>query len=44
MIKTTLELSVERDGRNIRYVKNQTPELCKMAVQQNGFALKNCVN
>lgn len=31
---------ISQNGLLINYVKEQTPELCMLAVQQNGFALK----
>ena len=35
----TLE-NIKQDGDALKYVKNQTPELCLAAVQQDGDALK----
>ena len=31
---------IQKDGWALRYVKEQTPELCLAAVQQNGFAVQ----
>ena len=31
---------IRYNGLMLRHVKNQTPELCALAVQQNGNALK----
>ena len=32
--------AIEIDGMALRYVKNQTPEMCLEAVRQNGYALE----
>ena len=32
--------AVEKDGYALKYVKEQTPEICIKAVEQNGLALK----
>jgi hypothetical protein len=34
------EKAVERDGDSLRYVKNQTEEICLKAVEQNGYSLR----
>jgi hypothetical protein len=33
--------AIMTDGQHIKYVPKQTPELCMMAVKQNGMALSN---
>ena len=35
---------VKHDGMTLRYIKEQTNELCCMAVKQNGFALQYIEN
>lgn len=30
---------VKKDGGSLRYIKNQTPEICLAAVQKDGWAL-----
>ena len=32
--------AVKRDGYNLRFVKNQTPEICLVAVKENGNAFQ----
>ena len=32
--------AVERDGYALRYVNDQTPDLCLKAVEQNGYAFR----
>ena len=34
------KLAVEQDGYNLKYVYNQTPEICKIAIQLNADALR----
>lgn len=36
---TELE-KVKQNGLNLKYVKEQTPEICLAAVQENGLALE----
>ena len=31
---------VRKDGNDLRFVKEQTPEICLEAVKQNGMALR----
>ncbi len=33
--------AVKQDGFNLRYVIDQTPEICLAAVKQNGYALQH---